>query len=42
MNIVTRFAPSPTGFFLHIDVARTSLFNWLTALHYVGKFVFTH
>ena len=28
MTIVTRFAPSPTGF-LHIGGARTALFNWL-------------
>src|SRR5262249_9723330 len=29
-TIVTRFAPSPTGF-LHIGGARTALFNWLYA-----------
>src|ERR1700676_3499113 len=29
-QIVTRFAPSPTGF-LHIGGARTALFNWLYA-----------
>ncbi len=29
-NIITRFAPSPTGF-LHIGGARTALFNWLYA-----------
>ncbi|MGQ0588955.1 MAG: glutamate--tRNA ligase family protein, partial [Sphingosinicella sp.] len=28
--VVTRFAPSPTGF-LHIGGARTALFNWLFA-----------
>lgn len=37
-RIVTRFAPSPTGF-LHIGGARTALFNWLLARHYGGKFV---
>ena len=37
MNIVTRFAPSPTGF-LHIGGARTALFNWLFAKHHQGKF----
>jgi glutamyl-tRNA synthetase len=34
--IVTRFAPSPTGF-LHIGGARTALFNWLFAKHTGGK-----
>lgn len=38
MTIVTRFAPSPTGF-LHIGGARTALFNWLLARHYGGKFL---
>jgi len=33
-----RFAPSPTGH-LHIGAARTSLFNWLFARHYKGKFI---
>ena len=37
MSVVTRFAPSPTGF-LHIGGARTALFNWLFARHYGGKF----
>lgn len=37
-KMVTRFAPSPTGF-LHIGGARTALFNWLLARHYGGKFV---
>lgn len=35
-NIITRFAPSPTGF-LHIGGARTALFNWLYAKHTNGK-----
>ncbi|BDI61207.1 glutamate--tRNA ligase [Qipengyuania nanhaisediminis] len=34
--VVTRFAPSPTGF-LHIGGARTALFNWLFARHHGGK-----
>ncbi|WP_169545576.1 glutamate--tRNA ligase [Sneathiella aquimaris] len=38
MTVVTRFAPSPTGF-LHIGGARTALFNWLYARHHGGKFV---
>ena len=36
--MVTRFAPSPTGF-LHIGGARTALFNWLFARHHGGKFL---
>ncbi|HSG35170.1 MAG TPA: glutamate--tRNA ligase [Sphingomonadaceae bacterium] len=35
-QIVTRFAPSPTGF-LHIGNARTGLFSWLYARHHGGK-----
>jgi len=35
-SIVTRFAPSPTGF-LHIGGARTALFNWLYARKFGGK-----
>lgn len=35
-NIVTRFAPSPTGF-LHIGGGRTALFNWLYAKRFGGK-----
>ncbi|MBT6406021.1 MAG: glutamate--tRNA ligase, partial [Rhodospirillaceae bacterium] len=38
MTVVTRFAPSPTGF-LHIGGARTALFNWLYARHHGGKFL---
>mgnify|MGYP001487613211 CR=1 FL=1 len=38
MNVVTRFAPSPTGF-LHIGGARTALFNWLFARHYGGRYL---
>ncbi len=37
-QVVTRFAPSPTGF-LHIGGARTALFNWLYARHHGGRFV---
>jgi len=36
MTVVTRFAPSPTGF-LHIGGARTALFNWLYAHGRGGK-----
>ena len=38
MSVVTRFAPSPTGY-LHIGGARTALFNWLYARHHGGRFV---
>ena len=38
MQVITRFAPSPTGL-LHIGGARTALFNWLLARHYGGKFL---
>lgn len=34
--VITRFAPSPTGF-LHIGGARTALFNWLFTRHFGGK-----
>ena len=37
-RIVTRFAPSPTGF-LHIGGARTALFNWLLARRHGGTFL---
>ncbi|WP_293877650.1 MULTISPECIES: glutamate--tRNA ligase [unclassified Sphingomonas] len=36
--MVTRFAPSPTGY-LHLGGARTALFNWLFARHHGGKFL---
>jgi glutamyl-tRNA synthetase len=35
-QVVTRFAPSPTGF-LHIGGARTALFNWLYAKRHGGR-----
>jgi len=38
MSVVTRFAPSPTGY-LHIGGLRTALFSWLTAQHNQGKFL---
>jgi len=38
MTVVTRFAPSPTGF-LHIGGARTALFNWLYARRHGGTFL---
>ena len=38
MSVITRFAPSPTGF-LHIGGARTALFNWLYARHHGGKYL---
>src|SRR3984957_7677250 len=37
-EVVTRFAPSPTGF-LHIGGARTALFNWLYAKRFGGQFL---
>ncbi|MXO74103.1 glutamate--tRNA ligase [Altererythrobacter aerius] len=37
-GVVTRFAPSPTGF-LHIGGARTALFNWLYARRHGGKYL---
>jgi glutamyl-tRNA synthetase len=37
-TIVTRFAPSPTGY-LHVGGARTALFNWLLARHAGGRFL---
>ncbi|MBX3457938.1 MAG: glutamate--tRNA ligase [Candidatus Paracaedibacteraceae bacterium] len=38
MTVITRFAPSPTGY-LHIGGARTALFNYLFAKHHGGKFM---
>ena len=38
MTVVTRFAPSPTGY-LHIGGARTALFSWLFARHHGGRFL---
>ncbi|MCX8501713.1 MAG: glutamate--tRNA ligase [Alphaproteobacteria bacterium] len=37
MSVITRFAPSPTGY-LHIGGARTALFNFLFAKRYGGQF----
>jgi glutamyl-tRNA synthetase len=37
-HVITRFAPSPTGF-LHIGGARTALFNWLYARRFGGTFL---
>ncbi len=38
MSVVTRFAPSPTGY-LHIGGARTALFNWLFAHRMGGRYM---
>ena len=37
-NIITRFAPSPTGL-LHVGNIRTALFNYLYAIKNNGKFI---
>ena len=37
-KVVTRFAPSPTGY-LHVGGARTALFSWLLARHFGGEFL---
>ncbi|MDO6721606.1 glutamate--tRNA ligase [Psychrosphaera sp. 1_MG-2023] len=38
MTVVTRFAPSPTGY-LHVGGARTALYSWLYAKKSGGKFI---
>lgn len=38
MTVVTRFAPSPTGY-LHVGGARTALYSWLHAKQNDGKFI---
>jgi len=38
MTVVTRFAPSPTGY-LHIGGARTALFSWAYAKKRQGQFI---
>ena len=38
LNVVTRFAPSPTGY-LHIGGARTAIFNYLFAKKHSGKYL---
>ena len=38
MSVITRFAPSPTGY-LHIGGARTALFNFLFAKRHNGKYL---
>lgn len=38
MSVVTRFAPSPTGY-LHVGGARTALYSWLFAKSQGGQFV---
>src|SRR3954454_14883969 len=37
-SVITRFAPSPTGY-LHVGGARTALFCWLLARHHSGRFL---
>src|SRR2546426_10725485 len=37
-NVITRFAPSPTGY-LHVGSARTALFSWLLARHHGGRYL---
>ena len=38
MSVVTRFAPSPTGF-MHVGGVRTALFAWLYARKHGGTFI---
>ncbi len=38
MTVVTRIAPSPTGY-MHIGTARTALYSWLYAKRHGGKFL---
>ncbi len=38
MTVVTRFAPSPTGY-LHVGGARTALYSWLHARKHGGRFI---
>lgn len=38
MTVVTRFAPSPTGY-LHVGGARTALYSWLYAKRHQGKYI---
>ena len=38
MKVITRFAPSPTGY-LHIGGVRTALFNYVFAKKYKGTFL---
>src|SRR5688500_12811679 len=37
-KVITRFAPSPTGY-LHVGGARSALFAWLLARHHGGQFL---
>ena len=37
MSVVTRFAPSPTGFYI-LEELEPPLFNWLFARHYGREF----
>jgi len=38
LSVITRFAPSPTGY-LHIGGARTAIFNFLFAKKHQGKYL---